>query len=318
MRNTKSVQINKFVKSSINKIQEVSMITKRNYYRKAKQEKEKIKKALQNISNNSLVQRSQLLQSDKASGHQTEDLLVSLNVLENFNLDTPTSSNSNLDIPTSSAQQHLPMQFGQDKCLRDKLKTWFLFHKPSVSCSQDLFKILKSEKLDVPLSVVGLLGRYIPCQDRTVSPGKYVHIGLGHQLEKVSEIIEQLQLDTLFLDVGIDGLPFHKSSGVGLWPILGNLVNVESTGVFLIGCYIGIEKPYNINSYLHDFVNEFSDLQRDGIIINDKKVNIQIRAFVCDAPAKAFVCGIKGHTSLIVNKKALGSKEQLHFQLKLV
>lgn len=31
--------------------------------------------------------------------------------------------------------------------------------------------------------------------------------------------------------------------------------------------------------------------------MNDRRFNVKIRAFICDAPAKAFVCGVKGHTA---------------------
>lgn len=183
--------------------------------------------------------------------------------------------------------------------LKDNLKIWFIEHKPTVKCTNDLLKVLKNEHLNVPLSTEGLLGKRLRCIERTVSPGQYVHIGLGHQLQKLTEAIEKSSLEKIVIDIGIDGLPLYTSSLTGLWPILGRLVNLPNCENFIIGCYIGIKKPYDINCFLHDFVNDISEINdQGGIIIKNEMLKVEIRAFICDAPAKSFVCGIKGHNSL--------------------
>jgi len=45
------------------------------------------------------------------------------------------------------------------------------------------------------------------------------------------------------------------------------------------------------------FTSELSDLFINGLKILNKKVNIELRAVACDAPARAFVTGTPGHTS---------------------
>ncbi|KAI8125589.1 hypothetical protein CVS40_4497 [Lucilia cuprina] len=182
--------------------------------------------------------------------------------------------------------------------LSEKLRKWFLEHKPTTECTTDLLKILKSENLKVPTSVQGLVGKYTLCNERTTTPGKYVHIGLINQLCKITCLLEELQLEEVSEDIGIDGLPIFKSSAVGLWPILARFVNIPQCSVFMIGCYVGKQKPADVNNYLHDFAAELMELKNNGFDCNGKRINIKIRAFVCDAPAKAFVCGIKGHMSL--------------------
>lgn len=198
----------------------------------------------------------------------------------------------NDDLPSTSGTLH-----NEGSSIKKKLKDWFLSYKPNVKCATSLLRILKSEDLDVPTSVVGLLGKYEKCKERTVAPGKYIHIGLKTHLEKLSTEILKSDTDEITLDIGIDGLPIFKSSEVSLWPILGQVKNIRNSDVFIIGSYIGPKKPININVFLHDFVTEMSDIIKNGFYINSKRIAVNIRAFICDAPAKAFVCGIRGHVS---------------------
>lgn len=69
--------------------------------------------------------------------------------------------------------------------------------------------------------------------------------------------------------MGIDGLPIFKSSRQSLWPILGSLSDYPQIKPFLIGAYIGVQKPENPNEFLSEFVNELKSLPHEGIIINE-------------------------------------------------
>jgi hypothetical protein len=46
---------------------------------------------------------------------------------------------------------------------------------------------------------------------------------------------------------------------------------------------------------LEDFVKELKDLLNTGILFRKKLLTVRIEAFVCDAPARAFITGTKGH-----------------------
>lgn len=256
------------------------MIGKKQYDRNVKKQKEKF---------------SNLMQDPNL-------LLTSSPIATLLNLTEPSSSSSQGACEPSTEEEvveiiHYSQNTGAS--LADKLRLWFLQHNPTIKCATSLLHILKSENLNVPLSVRGLLGRAPKCTERTVSPGTYIHIGLKRQLERNPDLIHSFAVNELLTDVGIDGLPIFKSSSVGLWPILGRIVNIPKCGLFMIGCYIGPKKPYNIDSFMHDFSYEISDLKDNGIIIKDEKVDVKIRALICDAPAKAFVCGIRGHMSLV-------------------
>lgn len=57
----------------------------------------------------------------------------------------------------------------------------------------------------------------------------------------------------------------------------------------------GHSKPKDVNEYLHRFVTELNDLIENGIVIDDKRIKIKCRCFLCDAPAKSFVKYIVYH-----------------------
>lgn len=146
-----------------------------------------------------------------------------------------------------------------------------------------------------PLSLNSFVSNKERIVSRTVPPGEYWHYGVEKQLQKISNLIE---VEEIIIDIGIDGLPLFKSSGQTLWPIIGKFVNLPNLQVILIGTYLGTKKPYNIEQYLHDFVNEIKNLMTYGVNISGKMYSVRIRTFICDAPAKSFVCGTLGHTSL--------------------
>lgn len=180
--------------------------------------------------------------------------------------------------------------------LTEKLKQLFLKHHVGRRLGDDLLNVLYEEGLNVPNSTKKLLNRGKKCiVTRTVNPGKYFHFGLKNQVLKLSEFLKDI--DVIQLDIGIDGLPLFKSSSVGLWPILGKLINCKFDCVFPIGIYCGNKKPVCINSFLHDLIIELKELFASGISYENKNIAVVVRAFICDAPARAFVTGCVGHNA---------------------
>lgn len=150
----------------------------------------------------------------------------------------------------------------------------------------------------MPKSVEGLLMRgKVNIITRTVAPGIYYHLGLQVHLQKLSKHTLQNN-STILLDIGIDGLPLYKSSNTSLWPILGNIVNLKNLDVFLIGVYVGKHKPNDVDNYLHDFIYELKKIKEEGINLHEVNIKVEIRAFICDAPGRSFLCNVVGHNSL--------------------
>lgn len=57
----------------------------------------------------------------------------------------------------------------------------------------------------------------------------------------------------------------------------------------VVAIWSGEGKPTNCNDYLKPFVEEMNILLDDGISINGCKIQIAIRCFICDSPARAFI-----------------------------
>lgn len=79
------------------------------------------------------------------------------------------------------------------------------------------------------------------------------------------------------------------------WPIHCGFGNFKP---FLVAIFYGNSKPSSVSEFLEDFLEEYSQLKTNGIHLENVRANIQlnIKAFICDAPAMALIKGIKGHT----------------------
>lgn len=133
---------------------------------------------------------------------------------------------------------------------------------------------------------------------KNIKGGVYYHFGILNEIEYLMKLKQNLP-PKLLLVVGIDGLPITKNPASQLWPILGYFTNlvIEKPRVFIIGAYYGKSKPDDCNEYLEDFVNELCILNDVGITIKDKKINVVLKAIICDSPAKAYVLNIHHHTA---------------------
>ena len=101
----------------------------------------------------------------------------------------------------------------------------------------------------------------------------------------------------LNLQINIDGLPLFKSSAYQLWPILGILIQSKSKVPFVICMFGAKKKPDDLGEYLLDFVSEMDHLKSNGFIVDEKKYVVSVHSFICDAPARAMLKCIKGHTA---------------------
>ncbi|EFN83250.1 hypothetical protein EAI_00091, partial [Harpegnathos saltator] len=118
--------------------------------------------------------------------------------------------------------------------------------------------------------------------------GQYWHNGLYTCLEKsLSHVHNSMDI---VLNFNIDGLPIHNNSKLQFWPILRSIYNFN-TEPMIIGIYCGENKPPTPNEFLTPFVNELLTILNNGIIINGYKINIHIRCFICDTPARSFIKG---------------------------
>lgn len=103
------------------------------------------------------------------------------------------------------------------------------------------------------------------------------------------------------MDLATDGLPLFKSaSQIKLWPIMGSFPNLKNIQPFLIGAHVGKKDPQSSDIFLRELCAELTEIKSLGGIFfegNAIPKPLHIRLFTCDAPARAFICNVKSHSS---------------------
>lgn len=180
--------------------------------------------------------------------------------------------------------------------IETELALWSVKNKVTLKATSALLKILKNHPgfENLPADGRSLLKtpRKIPI--KTVAPGHYIHFGLR---QCILRVLGSTCVDVVKLQINIDGIPVARSSAQQFWPILGYISSVPDSEVFTIGLYFGKSKPSLPSEYLESFVQDILEIcSEGGILINNTRVKVYIDCFVCDAPARAYICGIKNHT----------------------
>lgn len=68
--------------------------------------------------------------------------------------------------------------------------------------------------------------------------------------------------------------------------------------------------------YLEEFATVLKTLVLSGMICQNAQFKIHIRSFICDAPARAFILGLKHHTSFYCCNKCVQKGQS--FQKRLI
>lgn len=176
--------------------------------------------------------------------------------------------------------------------LQTNLKTWAIENNITRISFQRLLKILKVFCPNLPTDPRSIFQQSNDIQVEIMGNGQYYNFGLQFMLEKQLEIRKPLS-QQIWLQFNVDGLPLFKSSRIQFWPILC-LIKEIGFQPFVCAIYCGKEKP-ELKLFLKDFVAELKDLIFSGITVNNVRYEIFVKCFTCDAPARAFLKGIKGH-----------------------
>ncbi|CAN7945944.1 unnamed protein product, partial [Ixodes hexagonus] len=184
--------------------------------------------------------------------------------------------------------------------VREFLSSWSTGHNVPHNTVNSLLRYLRQHACfsSLPMDARTLLKTPRGAKLRDCPPGKYCHFSLKQVLEEIistspnlSEIPSQIGL--MFY---VDGVQVSKSSKSQFWPILAQSKDLSDAGIFVIGCYHGYSKPASVHDYLKDFVEELLQLIENGFEVSGRDFGVAIKAFVCDAPARAFLLGIKSHS----------------------
>ena len=187
---------------------------------------------------------------------------------------------------------------GDSQYTRENLAEWAVkFNVPHTALSE-LLGILKTSGLDVPADSRTLLATKRDVPIRSLAGGKYHYLGVVNGIRStIQHSAPAPDVHTLTLDLNIDGLPLFKSSSVSLWPILGRVRELPEREIFTIAVYSGDSKPSSLDAFLDDLVKELEVLLQEGLAHSEKHFKVVLGAFICDAPARAFLKGVKGHNS---------------------
>lgn len=192
------------------------------------------------------------------------------------------------------------------------IRSWIVKHNITRAAANDLLEIFRKHESykSLPKEVRSLMKTPRNKQLNILhlsQEEKYVHFNLEENI-KVSIYKHYVDLpQEIYLNFNIDGLPVSKSSSGQFWPILAAIVdNTLYTEPFPVGIYYGTKKPQDINTFLQPLVTDILRIKNNyGIYIEEKLILVKINAFICDAPARAFIAGIKNHTGYFACTKCI-------------
>lgn len=271
------------------------------YRTKRRRIQEELKLLESSDSNNSLLSNT-YFESSSPNKNFVNDLLCIdkvgeiINVNCNNNDQLQTFLNENLTI----VSQNNPC-YNKNEQLKQNIRNWVINYNIPQNASNALLNILinDADLSFLPKNSRTLLNigstKVLGIQEMTPN-GYYYHFGLKEQIIHCSNLFPLNE--HIKIAIGIDGLPLSKSSSSQFWPILGYIVNSLHPYVFPIGIYYGYHKPHDSNEFLKYLLSDILELSKNGIVVNNLTKQVSIQLICCDAPAKAFILRIKGHTGM--------------------
>ncbi|XP_045034596.1 uncharacterized protein LOC116918629 [Daphnia magna] len=182
---------------------------------------------------------------------------------------------------------------------RQLFSVWVTIWGICQNAVDDLLSLFRSQSwgLDLPKTCRSLLKTPRSVNVKDIPPGKYHHFGILNGIIRILNLISESDIPfEIFIFVNVDGLPIAKSSGSQLWPILAMISNIHFRQVFCVGLFHGSEKPHFSCEYLADFISEALNLCNNGFTYKDRPHILKIDGFICDAPARSFILGVKSHS----------------------
>lgn len=180
----------------------------------------------------------------------------------------------------------------EDDDLKKEIASWVVNSKTAAMHVDSLLRIMNKRIPEMSITYRTL--RNTPKNAyENITPmcsGSYLHIGLQNMLAMFLSK-HKIGSKKLVIDVGIDGTPSNNSSDTELWPIMVNIVGFDEV---LIGSYFGPGKPKDDNNsseeFSKPFVTEILEILEAGGITHENEIyELHFRAFVMDAPARAFI-----------------------------
>ncbi|XP_074115315.1 uncharacterized protein LOC141537983 [Cotesia typhae] len=259
---------------------------------------EKYPTMLQNISHDTL------------ENHQQSSLtsLLLLNYLDNENdsnkniINQPIHMSSTSDKADLTTEQENPPRIESSLPQTMKLQLAKCFVENKLNQTQ-INAILKVLRIHPQLQFLPENSRSLMSTPRDkvavkeMPPGEYLQMGLEKMLRRILDRVPSESIpEKLLIDFSTDGAELNKE--IALWLIQFRVVNLQYDKPELLGIYKGDKKPQSFTNFFAYFVNEVKDiLKKGGIEYKKRKIPIELRCFIADAPARSSVLNHRGHTS---------------------
>lgn len=184
------------------------------------------------------------------------------------------------------------------KTLDFELRKWAIRNNIRLAATSELLKILKKRgHPSLPMDARTLLKTPAKVSVVEMGSGQFWYGGLKTKLVEVCR--KNKISETLELTFHIDGTPIYKSSKSEFWPTQCSVNGIEMKA-FFVCLYAGTHKPESAEQYMRPLLNEIHDLMKHGLSVptNDgvNILKIKIHMFILDAPARAFLKQIIGHS----------------------
>ena len=204
-----------------------------------------------------------------------------------FNTRNTSDSDVEIDFPNETNNSEMPDLAGT-------LAAWSVRHSCTRTALNEILAILRSHGHSLPKdgrtllqtpSVVTLLNK---------CGGQYAYFGLESGIRRNVTPSDLPEFNhNLNLMFNVDGVPLFKSTNLQFWPIL---CSVNRKKPFIVALFCGNHKPDPVEDYLEDFLHELIHIQQQGINFENVTYRICVKAFICDAPARAYLKCTKSHS----------------------
>jgi len=178
-----------------------------------------------------------------------------------------------------------------DMTLGTGLADWATRNACSRKGLNEMLDLLRSHGHRLPKDARTLL--HTPRNVQTVDKcgGQYIYYGMESGILRDMAQSDFHPADNhIKVNINIDGVPLYKSRNIQFWPILCSVDRFEP---FIVALFCGSSKPNPVDEFLHDFIQEAQELKDTGLFFGNTTYHVTVNAFICDAPARAFLKRIR-------------------------
>ncbi|KAJ8674154.1 hypothetical protein QAD02_005416 [Eretmocerus hayati] len=218
--------------------------------------------------------------------------------------DGDETDNASIDSTENCVEQRHEQQLKNEIT---RLQEWAVIYQIPAVHLDALLKILRERLLpELPASsktflYTGTANYSIEdMKDSHGLDGEFAYLGIKNGLEAC--LNPDLHEDgKILLDINADGVKIKKSSKKNLWPVMIRVFYPKMPHIYkpFSACvFYGKGKPADVKQFLYKFIQEMNLLSSSGVTIKLKRYTIIIRTIIADTPARDFLKGTKGHSSL--------------------